>query len=226
MTNSLKTFADSFSLSDKTGIAKRILEKLNSDEFRFIHFGGDVSYPDGREIFFSTNFNGKIVFCKTLPNIYHEIAHFIEINKERYLLDNYGIGLKESFSNPNLTFKKFDLMTKREERVCAIQSVIGNQGRGSKVAGNNLWIDKFKTWFGKEDCPFNTIEEVKNFYKNYYDNFYSTLVPEQLEAEFNKRIDHLLFNLRNSIKVAALYFAFLIFAFVGFKNEAMAGRSN
>lgn len=225
MTNSLRTFANTFSLNDKTGISRRILEKLNSDEFRFILFGGDISYPDGKEVFFSTNFNGKIVFCKVLPDIFYEIAHFIEIDKERYLLDNYGLGLRESFSNPNLTFKKFDLMTKREERVCAIQSVIGTQDRGSKI-GNNAWADKFKLWFGKEYCPFNTIEEVKTFYKNYYESFKATLVPEQLEAEFNKRIDHLLFNLRNSIKVAALYFAFLIFAFVGFKNEAMAGRSN
>lgn len=225
MTNSLKTFANSFSLDKETGIARRILEKLNSDEFRFIDFGGDISYPDGTNVIFSTNFNGKIVFSKILPNIYHEIAHFIEVDKERYLLDNYGLGGRESFFNPNLTFKKFDLMTKREERVCAIQSVIGNQGRGSKLE-NNVWTDKFKLWLGNPDCPFNTIEEVKTFYKNYYESFKATLVLEQLEAEFNKRIDHLLFNLRNSIKVAALYFAFLIFAFVGFKNEAMAGRSN
>lgn len=180
MTNSLKTFANSFSLDKETGIARRILEKLNSDEFRFIDFGGDISYPDGTNVIFSTNFNGKIVFCKTFPNIFHEIAHFIEIDKERYLLDNYGLGGRESFFNPNLTFKKFDLMTKREERVCAIQSVISNQERGSKIIGNNFWVDKFKIWFGKEDCPFNTIEEVKAFYKNYYESFKVTLVPEQL----------------------------------------------
>lgn len=226
MTNSLKTFDNSISLKNCTGVSKRILEKLNSDDFRFIDFGGDISYPDGKEVFFSTNFSGKIVFCAKFPNIFHEIAHFIEINKERYLLDNYGLGLKESFYNPNLIFKKFDLMTKREERVCAIQSVISNQERGSKIIGNNLWANRFKLWFGNPDCPFNTIEEVKAFYKNYYESFKATLVPEQLEAEFNKRIEHLLFNLRNSIKIAALYIAFLVFAFVGIKNEAMAGRSN
>jgi hypothetical protein len=225
MTNLLKTFNEAFSLNTKDGICKRITEKLNSDEFRFIRLSGEVTFPDGKDVIFSTNFNGKIVFCTMLPNIYHEIAHIIEIDKGRYLLDNFGLGGKESFSDPALTFKKFDLMTRREERVCAIQSIISNQDRGSKLK-NSAWLEKFKPFLGKPDCPFYTVEEVKVFYKNYYEDFYSSLVPEQLEAEFYKRIDHILFNLRNSIKLAALHFLYFSFIFVGLKNETMARRSN
>lgn len=199
------TFNESFSpdkYNDLSRIDHRIIAKLNNDNIRFQRIGNDISDDF---VGYSPNYKGHIVFTIGLPNIFHEIAHFIEVDKDRYLIKDFGLGGRESFFDKNLTAKKLDLFTKREERVCAIQGIIGKIQKGPKV-DNTMWLDRFKEIGAigtASHCLFKTIEEAKQFYTNYHNNYVKTINIEQIEFEFNKRLDVVLNNLKNSVSVAA-----------------------
>lgn len=201
------TFNEIFSdkkYNDMSKISNRIIAKLNNDNIRFQRMVDDISSDF---VAYCPNYKGHIIFTVNLPNIFHEIAHFIEVNKDRYLIKDFGLGGKERFFDKNLTAKNLDLFTKREERVCAIQKILNNDDpyKGPKV-NNTMWLDRFKQIgaIGTENhCLFKTFEEAKQFYIDYHNNYLKTINVEQIEFKFNKRLDIVLNSLKNSVSVAA-----------------------
>lgn len=188
--------------NDQYKINHRIIAKLNNDNIRFQRMANDISDDF---VGYCPNYKGRIIFTISLPNIFHELSHFIEVDKNRHLIKDFGLGGKEKFFDKNLTAKNLDIYTKREERVCAIQSVISNTSIGPKVK-NTRWLDRFKEIgaIGTEsNCMFKTLEEAKNFYTNYHNEYLKTLNSEQIESEFNRRFDQILYNLKNTNSIAA-----------------------
>ena len=199
------TFSEIFKhedYNDQSKINHRIIAKLNNDNIRFQRMANDISDDF---VGYCPNYKGNIIFTVNLPNIFHELSHFIEVDKDRHLIKDFGLGGKEKFYDKNLTAKNLDIYTKREERVCAIQGLIGGYGRGAKV-GNTRWLDRFKEIGAigtKSSCMFKTIEEAKDFYTNYHNEYFKTLNSKQIESEFNRRFDQILYNLKNTNSIAA-----------------------
>jgi hypothetical protein len=192
-----------FNSLDKNSVYYKMLSRLNSSEFKFIRFADDIPNIVG----YSPNYNGNIIFCNGVPSIDHDMAHFVEIDKGRYLKDAFGLGNAQDFHKSTSTkFTKACL--EREERVVCIQDVISKQNRSYKIK-NSAWTKKLIQVLVPNE--FESEEELIDYAKSYHDKYKKTLNKDYILSEFNRRIDDVLNNLRDSVSKAALFIIVVAF---------------
>jgi hypothetical protein len=194
-----------FNSLDKNSMYYKMLSRLNSSKFKFITFADDIPNIVG----YSSNYNGNIIFCNGLPSIDHEMAHFVEIDKGRYLQDGFGLGIIKEFTSSTST-RLMKAALEREERVTCIQNFINKDKLSYKYKiQNDIWTNVIANVLVPTE--FKSKKELINYAKSYHDKYKKTLNEDYILSEFNRRIDDVLNNLRNSVSKAALFIIVVVF---------------
>lgn len=185
---------------DLDSFQKHLIKAINNDDFEFI------SMPDTDDYaLYHPNHNGKVSFSVT-NFMLHEMAHLVEIDKERYLLPDFGLG-KTTFKNKSFNKNSIIRATAREERVVGIETVI-RYGDKPNVMKNMSRVNRNETWqylfnmHGYPNRKFQNIEQVKDWAFNIFQTATQTWSRDKIEYEFFKRVEVLRNNLHTKSKAA------------------------
>lgn len=128
-----------------------------------------------------------IILSYTIPNIAHEISHFVEMNNfDRLIKPDFGfdpIG-----SNKYKSPKNIVQAISRENRVVAIESIIKNIDYSIPIKENDYWFETFKNIlpFGK----FKTIENVFDWSEFIYISTKNKWSKDRIEHEWKIRLNY------------------------------------
>ncbi len=206
----MTSFKEVVSKHAPSAFEKHLLSAMDNDDFVFFNF--IETYPGF--LGYHPNYNGKIYIAEGFPNLWHEISHLVEIDEERFMVKDFGLGGRptdKQFNNKKFMIK----MTAREERVVGIGKVIsmGNNPNVtkemSKVNYNPCLFRKFNE-LGFPIFKFKNIEEVKEWGFHVMKTATETWTQDKIEHIFFKRIETLRNNLHKSIKIAALAVCMLL----------------
>lgn len=182
---------------------RHLLSVMDNDDFLFFGYACDFPGFAG----YHPNYNGKIYVAYSLPSLFHEIAHLVEIDNERYLLPDFGLGGKATPSQ-RLNKKFMIKASAREERVIAIQKVI-NCGNNPEVNKSMSIVNQnpfYQELFNKVGFPFNKFQnfnEVKDWAFHIFEKATKVWTRDKIEFEFFKRVEVLRNNIHTNNLISA-----------------------
>lgn len=159
-----------------------------------------------------SDFKNKIIFTFNLPQIQHEFAHFVEVDESRFNKPDFGLG-GSGFLKQNKSKKAYYAASFREERVCAIQQIIMGQSfsiERTKIKRNSFWAGHFDEYKCAGDV-YKDFQEFEDACVEVNRDTFNYWSLDKIEEIFNRRINQLQMELKNSIKQAALFIIITIY---------------
>lgn len=196
--------SDAISTVNSSSLSFELIQSIDEKYVAFINstqnFPGFTAFHPN---YSCKDFKNKIVFCAGFPLLSHELAHFIEIDDQRFNKPDFGLGGPKEFRAIK-TSKAYIAATLREERVCGIQTFLSGKKptkEDSKIHKNSFWESMYKPL---NDKPYS-LEELKAVCLKEYFQAYESCSADKIRDVFNHRINCLYKDIdqANKVKLAA-----------------------
>lgn len=193
---SIRSFKEVVSRHADSAFEKHLLSAMDNDDCVFFNF--IETYPGF--LGYHPNYNGKIYLAEGFPNLWHEISHLIEIDEERFMIPDFGLGKAPNKSQQQNKKYLINVLA-REERVAGIEHIIHfNNLDFSAKRYQPIYNSTWTGWFNDAGYPnfkFKNHKEVKDWGTHVFETSAKNWTRDKIEHIFFKRIEALRNNLHS-----------------------------